>query len=70
MPQEPRQGSWHFEFIHARSLEQSACIPHSGRQCGGLPIKSIKQEQDGMFPIFRHSAFGPQGDGTHGLSTS
>lgn len=69
-PHEPGHGSKHFELMHARSLWQSACIVHSGRQLGGLPINEGKHEQDGEFPISRHSEFGPQGDGTHGFLTS
>lgn len=29
-----------------------------------------KHEHDGEFPIFRHSAFGPHGDGIQGFLTS
>lgn len=40
---------------------------HSGRQFGGLPIKSGRQEHDGESFISLHWALGPQGDGWHGL---
>lgn len=37
-------------------------------QFGGDPINSGKQEQDGDSPWTLHCEFGPQGDGTQGLS--
>lgn len=43
---------------------------HSGLQLGGEPVYSGKQEQDGEPFISLHWAFGPQGDGMHGLSGS
>lgn len=51
VPHDPGQGSWHFEFIQAWLVEQSAWMLHSGRQFGGLPIKFGRQEHDGEFPI-------------------
>lgn len=41
---------------------------HSGLQLGGEPIKSGIQEHEGLSPLTWHWAFGPQGDGTHGLT--
>lgn len=67
IPQDPKQGSLHFSLMQANLLEHSELIEHSGRQFGGLPIYSDKQEQDGEPPISRHSEFGPHGDGTQGL---
>lgn len=63
VPQLPRQGSLHFRLMHARLKEHSLFVTHSGRQVGGIPIKSGKHEQDGDCPIMRHSEFGPHGDG-------
>lgn len=37
-PQDPGQGSLHFRLIHARFLEQSPFVVHSGLQLGGTPI--------------------------------
>lgn len=70
MPQEPGHGSRHFSLMQAKLLEQSELTVHSGRQFGGLPINVDKQEHDGTFPTLLHSALGPQGDGTHGFTTS
>lgn len=53
--------------MHARILAQSECIEHSGRQFGGLPTKVGRHEHDGVFPISRHSEFGPHGDGIQGF---
>lgn len=67
IPQDPGQGFIHFSRMHAKLLEHSGLIEHSGLQLGGLPIYPLKHEQDGNSPIFRHSLFGPHGDGKHGL---
>lgn len=53
-PHDPGQGSLHFCRIHAKLLEHSGLIVHSGRQFGGLPIKSIRHEQDGVVPTGLH----------------
>lgn len=66
-PQTPGHGSTHFWFIHDLSNEHSALIVHSGRQPGGEPIYSGKQEQTGWFSTIRHSLNKPHGDGTHGF---
>lgn len=42
---------------------------HSGRQFGGIPKKSGKQEHEGLAPESLHCELGPQGDGMHGFST-
>lgn len=52
--------------MQARELEQSLLLAHSGRQLGGMPMNSGKQEQDGMSPFTMHCEFGPQGEGWHG----
>lgn len=44
-PQEPGQGSLHLLLIQTRFDAQSEFIEHSGRQLGGFPIMSGKQEQ-------------------------
>lgn len=49
--------------MHAKLFEHSVLETHSGRQFGGAPMKSLKQEQDGVSPIGLHSEFGPHGDG-------
>lgn len=41
---------------------------HSGRQLGGLPRKVSRQAHDGKFPTSLHIEFGPQGEGSHGLT--
>lgn len=41
---------------------------HSGRQFGGLPRKVSIQAHDGEFPTSLHIEFGPQGEGSHGLT--
>lgn len=67
-PQEPGQGSLHFNVIHARLLEHSGFIVHSGLQFGGLPKYPTTQEQDGRPLISWHIEFAPQGDGTQGFN--
>lgn len=42
-------------------------MAHSGRQYGGAPSIPVKQEQTGLKSTTLHSAFGPHGEGTHGL---
>lgn len=39
---------------------------HSGRHCGGRPIKPRRQVHDGIPFDERHCEFGPQGEGRHG----
>lgn len=43
---------------------------HSGRQSGGLPMYSSKQEHTACSFISLHCELGPQGDGWHGLTYS
>lgn len=66
-PHNPGHGSLHFWFMHARLLGHSVLETHSGLQFGGDPINSLRHEHDGESPIARHSEFGPQGDGWHGV---
>lgn len=40
---------------------------HSGRQLGGKPYMLGRQVQTALLSMVRHSALGPQGDGTHGV---
>lgn len=54
-------------LTHALSREHSDDVVHSGRQFGGKPKNSGKQEQDGDSPDMRHSEFAPQGEGWQGL---
>lgn len=42
-------------------------MAHSGLQYGAAPSIPGKQEHTGLESITLHSAFGPQGDGIHGL---
>ena len=65
--QRPGQGSLHFWLMHAKWLEHSLLLIHSGLQFGGEPRKSGKQEHDGLSPDTLHWALGPQGDGIQGL---
>lgn len=53
--------------MQAKLFEHSAFETHSGRQFGGDPIYSLRQEHDGESPTGRHSAFGPHGEGLHGF---
>lgn len=53
-PQVPGHGSLHFFFIQAKLKEHSLLATHSGRQFGGEPVNSGKQEQDGESPIGLH----------------
>lgn len=41
---------------------------HSGLQVGGLPRYPLTHEQTAWLFVMRHSLFGPQGEGTHGLA--
>lgn len=52
--------------MQARFMGQSELTRHSGRQVGGDPMYLGKQEQEGVPPIFLHSAYMPHGDGMHG----
>lgn len=52
--------------MHAKCDGHSEFATHSGLQYGGVPTYSGKHEQEGVSPLARHSAFGPQGDGRHG----
>lgn len=47
-------------------MGQSEFTRHSGRQVGGDPMYLGRQEQDAVPPMFLHSPYMPQGDGTHG----
>jgi hypothetical protein len=49
-------------------LAHSLLLTHSGRQFGGDPVNSGKQEQEGDSFISLHCEFGPQGDGWHGFT--
>lgn len=69
IPQEPGHGSKHFSRMQALLLEHSELIVHSGLQFGGLPKKLGRHEQDGELLISLHWLFGPQGEGTQGLTT-
>jgi hypothetical protein len=69
-PQDPGHGSRHLLEMHACVGAQSVLTLHSGRQLGGDPTNSGRQEQDGTPPASLHSEFGPQGDGTQGLTGS
>lgn len=42
---------------------------HSGRHSGGTPSKFDWQEQTGSDPTVLHMLFGPQGEGSQGLTT-
>lgn len=68
-PQEPGQGSRHFSRMHAFVLIQSELTTHSGLHDGGVPIYSGRHEHDGTPLMSRHCEYGPQGEGTHGLTT-
>jgi hypothetical protein len=56
--------------MHAKLLEHSELIVHSGLQLGGLPTKLTKQEHEGTPPTSLHCELGPQGLGTQGLTTT
>lgn len=43
---------------------------HSGRQLGGIPLYSGKQAHMKLFPFILHIEWGPQGDGSHGLTST
>lgn len=68
-PHNPGHGSLHFIFIQAKLYEHSLLLTHSGRQFGGDPTYSSKQEQDGDVPWIWHCEYGPHGEGTHGFRT-
>lgn len=66
-PQAPGHGFLHFWFIHARLLEHSLLIVHSGLQFGGFPIIPSTHEHAGESPETLHCELGPHGEGTHGF---
>lgn len=53
-PHVPGHGSLHFRLMQAKWLAHSLLLIHSGRQFGGEPIKSGKQEQEGESPTLLH----------------
>lgn len=53
--------------MQARLFGHSELLTHSGRQFGGVPMNSGKQEQDGELFISLHWALGPHGDGIQGF---
>lgn len=53
--------------MQAKFDSHSLLLVHSGRQFGGDPLYSGKQEQDGEPLISLHSEFGPHGEGSQGL---
>ena len=54
--------------MQAKLVAQSKLVTHSGRQLGGEPTNSSKQEHicPLEFPITLHMELGPHGDGRHG----
>ena len=66
-PQEPTQGSLHFWLMQASWLEHSGLLAHSGRQFGGDPMNSGRQEHEGASLKTWHWALGPHGDGWQGF---
>lgn len=64
------QGFWQRWFTQARVCSQSELVEHSGLQLGGWPKYPWAQEQEACEPNSRHTLFGPQGDGEHGLGSS
>jgi len=67
VPHDPGHGSWHLRLMHAKWLAHSLLLTHCGRQLGGEPMKSGRQEHDGPSSDTLHAAFGPHGDGWHGF---
>lgn len=49
--------------MQAKWFAHSLLLIHSGRQLGGIPMNSGKQEHDGESLITLHSALAPQGEG-------
>lgn len=53
--------------MHAKLLEHSLLLLHSGLQFGGDPMYSGRQEQDGESFMTWQIAPEPHGDGWHGF---
>ena len=53
-PHVPGHGSLHFWLIQAKLSPHSLLLIHSGRQLGGEPLNSGKQEQEGDSPDTLH----------------
>lgn len=68
-PHVPWQGSIHFWFTQACVVAHSLLVVHSGRHCGGVPMKPWRHEQTEWPLISLHWLLGPQGDGLHGCSS-
>jgi hypothetical protein len=66
-PHALRQGSAHLLLMHAKLSLHSEWLLHSGRQLGGDPVKSGKQEHLACSLIFWQLEFGPQGEGWQGF---
>lgn len=60
-------GSKHLLLIQAKFDSHSELTTHSGRQFGGEPIKSGKQEQTACPLVSLHWLLGPHGEGIHGF---
>lgn len=56
--------------MHAKEIGHSLLLIHSGRQLGGNPINSGKQEQENEPPATLHIELGPQGDGSQGFTVT
>lgn len=67
-PQEPGQGSAHLFSMQALFWGHSELTIHSGRHVGGTPTNPGWQRQTACPLCTRQLLFGPQGDGSQGLS--
>lgn len=54
MPQAPAQGSTHLRLTHACRAEHSLETTHSGRHCGGAPMKPSRHEHTACPLTSRH----------------
>lgn len=68
IPQVFGHGSAHRLLIHARSDGHSLDTRHSGRHCGGVPMKFGWHEQTAWPALSLQLLFGPHGLGEHGWS--
>lgn len=48
-------------------MAHSPLLTHSGLQFGGDPVKSGRQEHDGLSLATWHAELGPHGEGSHGF---
>lgn len=69
-PHKPGHGSLHLMLMQPRFEGHSEFWTHSGRHCGGVPMKPWTHEQTGWLFASLHCELGPHGVGWQGFTGS